>query len=416
MGGLVFREDGLSTPRMPPKVYYHVSSNVNSSEFLSKASHGDVDVVVAEPLNKTQTFSRMDLSAILGAHKSKGSGSRSMFHFAVPWPDQFHSISSDEESLYQDQEMEEAEDALNPNPEPCTANSPDLQEMFCQVDVQICDNEQSFNWHFFVESHGEIWTMLGGIIRHAGLTCSKGLQLRIKEIEPYNKAQARVKLTDDPKLVLDYLGLDIQRYEKPFNSWDEMMAYVATCRFHDPGRWRDSQQWEKEPDQADQDSKSGDGHDTPTPLTKRKHRDRARLNKRPAFRYWIDTYLPARVDDKPGKDAHLSRDEVIEDAKEYFGEDFGRRFDERKAKWTRQIKVDQLWSDIRKSLPIQGAQIGRVMVRMKSDIAGDGGTVTASLVEVREAFREERFSDVLAWATEHWDEVRDRQKRVEVGQ
>ncbi|KAL6246135.1 hypothetical protein RBB50_007288 [Rhinocladiella similis] len=431
MRGLVFKEDGLPTPRMPPEVYHHVSSRVQRLlephfKFVGipiqapgKKSHGDVDVFVAKPLNNARTINRIALSDILEAHRSKNMGSRSLFHFALPWPEYLlelrtDNIANDNERQEREQEVRKARFPFATEPKASYATtSPDPEEIFCQVDIQICGNEQSFKWHLF---YGDLCSMLGGIIRHAGLTCTKGLQLRIKEMEPYNKLQSRVKMTDDPKVVLDYLGLDINRYEKPFNSWDEMMAYAATCRFHDPGRWRNRDPWKQQENQAGRGSQRGDGHDVRDISTTRKHKDRAKFNKRPAFHYWINTYLPAHVDDKPGKDAHLTRDEVVEDAKKYFGNDFAREFDVRKVKWTRRTEADQLWSDIEKSLPIQGNQLGYVMRRMKSDITGNEDTDDISLAEVREAFLEERFNDVLAWAKDNWEEVRDRQKKLQVGQ
>ncbi|KIW43272.1 uncharacterized protein PV06_04391 [Exophiala oligosperma] len=430
MGGLVFKEDGLSTPRMPPEVYHHVSSHVLRllephfkfvgipPEAPAKKSHGDIDVLVAEPLNISRPIIRRDLSDILEAHRSKSMGSWSMFHFALPWPEQFDNIASGDEGKDREKELCKANDNPTPHPEPKASYAPSLpdpEKRFCQVDIRICHDEQSFKWHLFIESHGDLWSMLGGIIRHAGLTCAKGLELRIEEVEPHNKVQSRVQMTSDPKLVLDYLGLDTHQYEKPFDTLDEMMAYATTCRFHDPGRWRNRDQWEQERNRGQQDAKGGDGPDKQNLGTGRKHKDRARFNKRPAFRYWINTYLPAHVHDKPGKDAHLTRDEVVEDAKKYFGGDFTKDFDDRREKWAGQVKVDELWRDIRETLPISGTQVGYVVRRMKSDIAGVGDADAASLAEVRKAFQEDRFSDVLVWARDNWKEVRDRQKKLQLG-
>ena len=248
----------------------------------------------------------------------------------------------------------------NLTPQPRVLPLPSLSaEKYIQVDIHICANEVIYNWHLFHEAHGDLWNMLGGIIRPLGLTCaSNGLHLRIKEVEPYNKLQSRVRMTDDPARVLDYLGLDSNKYWTPFMSWDDMMAYAATCRVHNPGRWssRDKQEGkEEEHEDSTEETKVVDGpkkveltEDKPTQL---KHNDRARAAKRPAFHYWIDTYLPAHLDDTPGKDAHMTREEVIEDAKKYFGDQFTRQFEGRRTKWVRQIKVDKMWSELRKSLP-----------------------------------------------------------------
>lgn len=219
---------------------------------------------------------------------------------------------------------------------------------------------------------------------------------RIAEVEAHNKEQARIVMTRDPDTVLAYLGLDVQRYWAGFGTWAEMMGYAARCRFHDPGRWRERHENGKQELKAN---------------------DRQRAAKRPVFGYWIQNYLPAHVDDEPCRDAHLSREEVVEDAKRYFGKDFAERFDARKRKWVRQINVDKLWSDMRKSLPLEGGEIGYAMKGMKREVVGESEGMPPGMageVEgVRKAYQEGRFEDVLAWAKENCKAVGERQRRLD---
>ncbi|KAJ4518369.1 hypothetical protein HRR83_003180 [Exophiala dermatitidis] len=520
MGGTAFAPEGLDTPRMSPEVYNAILARIeallrphfrlvgHALEGPAKESHGDIDVLVAEPLAsggdatcnghsatsaKTRRVTGAALASILGAdHWKKNSGTNT-FNLALKWPQELDSgVVSDKMSDNGDETKEgrnvntqipaetggssidcndqvmlavadEGEQARVQNDVNGQRNGVGLVDgiatypatagRYIQVDITICPTEEYFKWHLFSYAHGDMWNILGGIIRRFGLTCtSKGLFMRIAEVESHNKEQSRVILTTDRTAVLNYLGLDVKRYWKPFANWDEMMAYAATCRFHDPGRWKE-RTTEKEnkantssseevplPDVAMTEKKVA-GLKTGNPEVKclqLKANDRQRGAKRPVFGYWITEYLPAHANDLPGRDAHLSRQEVVDDAKAYFGPAFAMRFDERKTKWTRLIKVDQLWADIRKSLPVQGAEIGYVMKGMKREIAGkekgcpittneDGEAETVDSLMLRDlrvqdpaasalriAFLEERFEDILEWAKTNWKEVAERQKRYEV--
>ncbi len=326
------------------------------------------------------------LMSLVRGRQRTGRGSSS-FIFAVPWPKEFdNEIAADPqvraktdflrsagckrtEGAEVKNEEEQKPTTTSTQPDTTALSTPSFKpsaEKYIQVDIHIYANEAAYKWHLFHEAHGDLWNMLGGIIRPLGLTCAtNGLHLRIKEVEPYNKLQSRVKMTDDPARVLDYLGLDSDQYWTPFMSWDDMMAYAATCRFHDPGRWRsrDKQEGEAE-EHADltEETKDGDGLKkvegglTEDDAPKLKHNDRARAAKRPAFHYWIDTYLPAYLDDTPGKNAHMTREEVIEDAKKFFGDLFTSQFEDRRTRWTRQVKVDKMWSELRKSCLCRAAR------------------------------------------------------------
>ncbi|KAL2426981.1 hypothetical protein ABEF95_005756 [Exophiala dermatitidis] len=520
MGGTAFAPEGLDTPRMPPDVYNSVLAKIeallrphfrlvgHALEGPAKESHGDIDVLVAEPLasggeadcnkhwatgTKTKLVTGAALARILGAdHWKKNSGS-STFNLALRWPQELDSgVVSDKVSDNGDETKEggnvntqipaEAggfsidftdqvtfvvadggEQARVQNDVNVQRNGVGLVQdivtypatagRYIQVDITVCPTEEHFKWHLFAYAHGDMWNILGGIIRRFGLTCtSKGLFLRIAEVESHNKEQSRVLMTNDRTAVLNYLGLDVKRYWQPFANWDEMMAYAATCRFHDPGR-SNERTIEKE-NKANASSVEADplpcvvetekmvvepGKGNPEgKCLQLKANDRQRAAKRPAFGYWITEYLPARANDPPGRDAHLSREQVVDDAKAYFGPEFAMRFEERRTKWSRLIKVDQLWADVRKSLPVEGVEIGYVMKGMKREIAGkekgcpitthedaEAETVDSLMLldprvqdpaasALRTAYLEERFEDILEWAKTNWKGVGERQKRYDV--
>ncbi|KIX93927.1 uncharacterized protein Z520_10264 [Fonsecaea multimorphosa CBS 102226] len=466
MGGSVFKPEGLSTPRMPPKVYNSVLAHTeellrahfklvgHAIEAPAKSSHGDIDILVAEPFDRNVAASRdigHFLADLLKAEKWKKMRGTSTYHFALVWPKEFEdqlvieretklvpsgdgSGQEETDEPFSDQKEQNTTSMngnINPNSFTMDAArissttidgsaSPSLPmplsstQKYIQVDISLMPNPHYFLWHTFMQAHGDLWQMLGGVLRRFGISLtSKGLFLKIAEVEMHNKEQSKVLMTNDPDTVLDFVGLDRERYWQAFGSWEEMMDYVASCRLHDPGRWK---HWTKpDEDEGEAEIKEEIG----TGAGSLKSNDRRRAAKRPLFAYWIEQYLPANVDRPPGKSAFLTREAVVEDAKEYFGVGFATSFEERKKKMVRQIGVDKLWADIRKSLPIEGTEIGYVMKGMKREIAGRREEQPAQLErldgsdEVRMAFEAGRFDDVLKWATLNWNEIGQRQKRLD---
>jgi hypothetical protein len=463
MGGLVFASDGLSTPRMPPRVYHaalvkveellraHYKVVGHALEAPAKTSYGDLDVLVAEPagrqISQGQATGKF-LAGLLAAKTWKRMSGSSTYHVALPWPEEFQDAVSESictqhtvslsDLLDVSDTTERANEATNPtsaidlqlpsaissetNPRPvkCPCQLSALpSESYIQVDINIMPTLAYFNWHMFYQAHGDLWNMLGGIIRRFGFTVStKGLSLRIAEVEKHNKEQARVLATSDPNTVLEYMGLDKERYWRHFDSWDDMLAYAASCRFHNPARWklRDRHQEDDDADSKPDGAKEAEAGERSI-VKLLKHNDRQRAAKRPLFGYWIETYLPEHVDDAPGKSAHLTREEVLEDAKQFFGPEFAQKFEDRRTKMVRQIGMDKLWADIRKGLPVEGTEIGYIMKGMKLFLAGQHGNATSDeslngLQDARKAFEETRFDDVLEWARVNWKEVGNRQKKL----
>jgi hypothetical protein len=458
---------------MPPKVYESVLAHaeeilkehfklVGHALEAPKTSHGDIDILVAEPVKGHLPSGRATgdlLARLLGAKTWKTMGGSSSYNLALPWPDEFKEVVVEadcEHGMGDHRHMVKEVQSHDPRPEskpdsgneilgtakettgfgvtadastnsvessessagprtitcPCKA----IPEKYIQADINIMPTAAYFHWHIFFQAHGDLWNMLGGIIRRFGLTVSsKGLSVRIAEVEKHNKEQARVLATSDPDTVLDYMGLDKGRYWQPFNSWEEILEYVASCRFHNPARWKprshDEDDKETEEDQAR-------GTESKPLLKLLKANDRQRAGRRPLFGYWIETYLPAHVDDKAGRSALLMREEVVDDAKQFFGPEFAQKFEDRKRKMMRVIGTDKLWADIRKGLPIEGTEVGWVMKGMKREIVGKHGDAPSreaaeGLEDVRKAFEESRFDDVLEWARVNWREVGERQKKLD---
>ncbi|KAI1613552.1 hypothetical protein EDD36DRAFT_200367 [Exophiala viscosa] len=436
MGGTVFAEE-LHTPRMPPNIYRYTLNHVetllkpyfantgHAIEAPAKTSHGDVDILVAAPVerglevefdkngkpdsNKDKEIGNR-LQRIIGAEKWKHTDGCTTFHLAVKWPEpdalEDQDGFKDKPTTTSDQAVHKKIEASHVLPlrfkhahaattetntaSTTTATATDTyandKQKYIQIDVHIVPDPELFHWHLFFQAHGDLWNMIGGIIRPFGLTCTTtGLYLRIAEVEAHNKTESRVLMTNNPESALKYLGLDQERYCTTFNTWDAMMDYITTCRFHDPARAIDM-----------------------------KSKDRQRRGRRPVYSYWVNWYLPAHQDNQPGESASMTRTQVEQDAKDFFGAQFATEFDNHKIKCVREIETQRLWAEIRK-LPIDDPKDKNCLVAgMRRDFVGpieDVPEKDQALVRgVREAFAAGMFMTVLSWARENFRAVVARQK------
>ncbi|KAJ0161422.1 hypothetical protein CTA2_6234 [Colletotrichum tanaceti] len=365
MGGSAFAsgEHALNTPRMPPKIYHHVKAKCLSAlrelyicvaspiEGPEKEDFGDIDIVVtwekaafqgrccaiatptaaAENTHIDSAKRDFDDWGDEGIDDEEGqecSPSHSLMsrpdareairaalgaeyfifnkvgdHYAIPWP------SCD------------ADDTIDEG-----------LKRYIQVDITICDSLQQMQWLLFKHAHGDLWSILGTIIKPYTLTADgHALFLRNPDIEKFDKykSRARIRLTRDPAEILLFLGMDVARYSEPFASRQEMFEYAASCRLFriwpDEGDGESGQvesassplsmepatpstipdyAWSPtsiepatpattmEPDTpAVSELKPGDGRGEPA-KKKLKAKDKRRLKTRPAFRQWYEEFVP----------------------------------------------------------------------------------------------------------------------------
>ncbi|KAK2772605.1 hypothetical protein CKAH01_13901 [Colletotrichum kahawae] len=236
MGGSVFTagDRPLNTPRMPPEVYERVKAECHAAlrkiylcvaspiEGPAKRDYGDIDILVAlersiilggshsdyQPFGKDgKKDACKAIQEALGAPFLKIENQTD--HYAVRWPDASPLAEGDDTST----------------------SSP---ERYCQIDIAICDNLEQVHWKLFKHAHGDLWSILGTIIRPYGLTVDEeSLWVRIVEMEKFDKKRARVLLTQDPYEILSFLGLaaDSHIWDSAFESLEDMYEYAATCRF-----------------------------------------------------------------------------------------------------------------------------------------------------------------------------------------
>lgn len=161
------------------------------------------------------------------------------------------------------------------------------RRLHIQVDVQVFDSSSRLHYMLFHHAHGDIWQLLGNVIKPYGLTVDgKGLWLRIPEIEDADRKRSKVWLTGEPDAILNFLGLPYTRYwAGPFGDLYQMYEYVANCVMF----------WVPPADETESALRAN---------------DRRRMKQRPAYRKWVEEFKPlcraqGRFSEEP-----MTRDQV----------------------------------------------------------------------------------------------------------
>jgi hypothetical protein len=286
MGGSAF-SPAFSTPRMAPEVYRHVRDGVHRKlralfkhvstpiEAAAKADYGDVDVLVCEEMPGIEEWRRTEnsmaeaLASFLDAKAHKRDKESEEIQFALPWPEELKVESSSPASADQElaQSLEETGFVTDNNPDP-------TQPRFIQLDLHICPSLNVYAWQNFRCAHGDFWIIVGSVVRRYGLSFrNSGLYVLIADVEKVNKKLSLIKLSVEPRKVLNFLFNDgaEQRFWRndTFASVEEMCDFIRMeCRFYRPLR-------EKEVIEEV-------GEDAEAPVQKKDH---TRFVKRGSFRY-----------------------------------------------------------------------------------------------------------------------------------
>ncbi len=288
MGGKAFTSGPapLFTPRMPPELYYSLRDHYISLlstyyaqaatpiEAPCKTSYGDIDVLVSQP--KCLSINTNALATALDAVRNAGTPGSPTASFAV---------------LY-----------------------PGLQDAYVQLDVHVCP-PGLFEWQLFHQSHGDLWNLLGTTIRPVGLTANDvGLHVRVPEIEEVNRKRGMLFLTSEPDQVLDFLGLDRDKYVRPFESVEALYQFVLGCR------WFSSETYVR---------------------AELKANDRKRMAQRELYRRFVDEWLPEwllenrqSVEMSGERGQGATREDVQESALSVFGK--REQFEQRIQVWRRE--------------------------------------------------------------------------------
>ena len=304
---------------MPPDIYTQVLNHMHAIlkkhynlvgspiEAPGKQTYGDVDVLVFDPKPASPLHGisfppdlGRKIAVLLGARQHLKEKGNPTMNFLVAWP---------------------GEDVK-----------------YIQIDVKVCDSEKMLQWELFHGAHGDLWNILGSTIRSFGLTVNNlGMYLRIPEIELADRKKSMVFLTDDHGRILDFLGVDKEKWWREFGSREEMFEYAAGCRMF----------WIKDGDDAGGQEGGQAGR------KKLKHNDRARMAKRPVFREWMDDFIPkCRAENRYTGGSSLSREQIRDEAFTEFGPAVQTTYETRLREWKLAEHTDTVWRDaIKASIP-----------------------------------------------------------------
>ncbi|KAJ6790058.1 hypothetical protein PWT90_03969 [Aphanocladium album] len=339
MGGSAFSvgNNPLRTPRMLPRIYHaqkqrcqallrqlyeHVDSPIDGP---GKKDFGDIDIIVygrrpvfpaPAHVENTKPGSELirEIATLLGSQRTIIADGASS-NMAIPWP--------------KDVDEEDSEDG----------------EKYIQVDARISPSLESHRWMLFKHAHGDIWNLIGSLVRPYGLTIDDtGMFIRIPEVEAIYKARAKVHLTSDTDRVLDFLGLphtgDHARIwvDEPFADLDAMFEYVTSCRmmYITPSATGP-------PDQANHD----EGHNLLKDKESLKHNDRQRMRHRPGFRLWIEEFIPRCRRQGRFTIQGTNRAKITDEALEEFG--VRDEFERRRREFLLERQRDRIWNGIIKT-------------------------------------------------------------------
>jgi hypothetical protein len=278
MGGSSFPD--LETPRIPAELYFllrdkyaellkqYYAEVTVPIEAPEKTSYGDIDFMVMADSSTAAEATFTEVATALNAKATKPAGVT--MSLAIP--------------------------------------SPELGEnCYVQLDIHRCERD-GFDWQVFHHAHGDLWNLLGTSLRRQGFTADeRGFHVRVEEMELHNKKASRIMVANEPNRVLEFLGLDVARYWKPFGSREELYRYVAGNRFFNRKRY------------VKEDLKNN---------------DRVRMRKREMYSSFVDEWIPQHpeVDDNDKK----TREEHLEDALERFGK--RSEYDEKLDAWRKMLE------------------------------------------------------------------------------
>jgi len=196
--------------------------------------------------------------------------------------------------------------------------------------------------------------------------------------------------------VLQFLGLDENRWWTSFASVEDMFEFAAGCRFFWVGGVVEKAEEAKK---------------------QLKHNDRQRLKHRQVFRRWIEEYIPACEDGRHGKDPPTRQQTKLEALHRFSVEhEYNQRLDD----WRRERQFDEVWRNVIKAgVPVDGvdSQFRAASIRaLKSVIMeedyGDGGIPPRPLKQENGMFDVETVSDFVSGNWKRLGEIAIAEQKV----
>lgn len=103
-----------------------------------------------------------------------------------------------------------------------------------QIDL-IVTAPENIGASYFYFSYNDFGNIIGRIGHKLGIKFGHtGISLVVRHKDRTDHILREINLTHDGKIALDILGLDRERYERGFDTLEEMFEYVATSKYFDP--------------------------------------------------------------------------------------------------------------------------------------------------------------------------------------
>ncbi|KAL8963432.1 MAG: hypothetical protein Q9193_000302 [Seirophora villosa] len=216
-------------------------------------------------------------------------------------------------------------------------------QMFFQLNIHKV-KPGFFEWQTTLSAYGDLWLILRKSVKRLGFIINDtGFHLRIAEIEAKHPKDCLIRLTADPKEMMQFLSLDADRFASGFTTLDDLFTWATSSRFF------------------------------------RRHcfeidvKTQTNCNKQAKN----DMYLAFRRDwlpQRPDVGLSVEEDDSSEAHRARLAEEALLRFDKRAAlrrkvqSHRKRVKKDDMWRKIAKTVPAEGKLLGMAMKALKDQM------------------------------------------------
>ncbi|KAM0707856.1 hypothetical protein Q7P35_004505 [Cladosporium inversicolor] len=247
MGGNVFMSSAaeghpsLKTPRMDPKTYQTLKeqyiqllwtslpnsrSITTAIEAPEKPDYGDIDIIVIGDDRAAWAKVAAELGAV--AWVNRGTDDKPSCSLAVHI-DGSRSVSPPVKYIHTSNDH-----PLQLKPSPVIDDKDYAQVDLVRIGIVLQD------WTAFYSSYGDLAGILGRIVTNFGFDVTEmGLRLRLQEwddssLEEWKhfsprKDEGKMMLSIDPDEVMEFFGLNIERYRDGFHTKEEIFQWLGEC-------------------------------------------------------------------------------------------------------------------------------------------------------------------------------------------
>ena len=335
-------------------------------EAPEKSDHGDIDVLVDEPLFR---FTGQDLAKELGAEARMKAGATNCFALR---------ISGDSDNFF-------------------------------QLDVHQC-KKGCFEWESVIYSYGDIWRIIGSTVTRFGLAINdSGLHARIEEVEATHRKDSLLLLTGNPHEMMEFLGLDVARYKRGFATLDEIFGWATSMPLFPKKLFEKENVSEKERRAREKRPMYWQFVTEWLPQKTFLHATTTSAEILENCDGVTEVQMTAGSSNGPTAPAIDERKDLLNKALLKF--DKREEYEEMLRGYRNRTLKDAMWKQIARTLPIQGKELGQAIVALKTLVWWNDGQPRLKLeaemsterIPALDADTVERV--LLPWIKEHWSQA-----------